>query len=78
MKSFAFFNGLKGNTLILLLIEREFKSNGAFPLHGTVRLGSARLTYGAFPLHGTVRYGSLQLALNGTTSVEVPSVPYRY
>ncbi|XDV39087.1 hypothetical protein PO909_008375 [Leuciscus waleckii] len=36
------------------------------------------LTYGAFPLHGTVRYGSLRLALNGTTSFEVPSVPYRY
>ncbi len=51
-------------------------------------------TYGAFPLHGTVRYGTVRYGslLGGfplgtvpgtwyffsTTSVEIPSEPYRY
>ncbi len=46
-------------------------TNGAFPLHGTVRYGSL---LGGFPL-GTV---SGTWYFFSTTSAEVPSDPYRY
>ncbi len=37
------------------------ETNGAFPLHGTVRFGTAR--YGTV-WYGTVRYGSVRVGLH--------------
>ncbi len=50
------------------------KTNGAFPLHGTVRYGSVRFTFGGF----STGYSTWYLVLFITTLAEVPSDPYRY